>query len=218
MARSLAVTASQIPTTFISSDRVRRDLEVNMADWTINSGSNPSHGRTAKGTNPPAILYFQESTAVSSAVIKYGDIVSQDTTVSTGGFRIRRAYAAGGGGSDLLAVGQHIVGVATEGSTSNGAASTNGDGKVIGVAVAAPDVEFVAYLIGNAAVSASSLIGAQRCVRYDSTNHIYAIDSTNSTAALMTVTLTGIPQGTEGDTNGPVYFKFLSSNVSEAVS
>lgn len=188
-----------------------------MADWTINSGSNPSHGRTAKGTNTPALAYFQESTAASSAVIKLGDIVSQDTTVSTGGFRIRRAYAGGGNGANLLAIGQHIVGVATEGSTSDGSASTNGDGKVIGVAVAAPDVEYIGYLIGNSAISASSLIGQQKAVRYDSTNHIFAIDSTNSTAALVTVTLTGVPQGTEGDTNGPMYFKFLSSNVSEAV-
>jgi hypothetical protein len=43
------------------------------------------------------------------------------------------------------------------------------------------------------------------------------VDSTNSTAALVTITITGIPEGTVGSTNGPVYFKFLSSNVSEAV-
>ena len=188
-----------------------------MAEYTIGTGSNPAHGRSARGTGTPAIAYFQESTAVSTAVIKLGDIVSQDTTVSTGGFRVRRAYAGGGTTPNLLAVGQHIVGIATEGSTSDGAASTNGDGKVIGVAIAAPDVEFVGYLMSPSAVSASSLIGQQKCVRYDSTNHIFGIDSTNSTAALVTVTLTGVVEGTEGSTNGPMYFKFLSSNVSEAV-
>ena len=121
----------------------------------------------------------------------------------------------GGTGSDLLAIAQKIVGIATEGSTSDGASSTNGDGKKIGVAIAAPDVEFVAYL--STGVSASSLIGQQKSIRYNATHHIFLIDSTNSTTALVTATLTGVPNGTEGDTNGPMYFKFLSSNVSEAV-
>ena len=198
-----------------------------MADWTINADSNPRHGRTRKGADTPVIQYFQESSAVSTAVIKYGDIVSQDTTVSTGGFRIRRAYAGGGNGANLLAIGQHIVGVAAEGSTSDGNSSlVDGSSaapgaplnRQIGVFAAEPGVEYIGFLIGNSPVSASSLIGVQRCVRYDSTNHIFGVDSTNSTAALMTVTITGVVEGTNGDTNGPVYFKFLSSNVSEAVS
>ena len=198
-----------------------------MANWTINTDSNPSHGRSRKGASSPAISYFPESTAASTAVIKVGDICSQDTTVSTGGFRIRQAYRAGGTGSNLLAIGQHIVGVAAESSTGGGAltgGSSEGVGLVqtpkIGVFPADPETEFLGYLghIVAAAVSASSLIGLQRSVRYDSTNHVYLIDSTNSTVALRTVTITGIPDGTAGDTNGPVYFKFLSSNVSEAVS
>ena len=196
-----------------------------MADYTINTGSNPYHGRTRKGNATPSIGYFQEATCASTLVIKLGDIVSQDTSVTTGGFRIREAYRAGGNGSNLLQIGQHIVGVAVEASTSDGSAtwlSSEGSGLVqnrkIGVALADGDTEFVGYLIGDAAVSASSLIGQQKAVRYDSTNHIFGIDSTNSTAALVTVTITGVPEGTAGSTNGPVYFKFLSSNVSEAVS
>jgi hypothetical protein len=195
-----------------------------MADYTINTGSNPEHGRTRRGNAGPTLAYFPESTAASSAVIKVGDIVSQDTSVSTGGFRIRRAYHGGGNGANLLAIGQHIVGVAIEASTGDGTlsgGSSEGVGLVqkpmIGVAAADPETEFLGYLIGSNNVSASSLIGAQRAVRYDSTNHIFGVDSTNSTAALATVTITGVPQGTEGSTNGPVYFKFLSSNVSEAV-
>jgi hypothetical protein len=195
-----------------------------MADYTINTGSNPEHGRTRRGNAGPTLAYFPESTAASSAVIKVGDIVSQDTSVSTGGFRIRRAYHGGGNGANLLAIAQHIVGVAIEASTGDGTlsgGSSEGVGLVqkpmIGVAAADPETEFLGYLIGSNNVSASSLIGAQRAVRYDSTNHIFGVDSTNSTAALATVTITGVPQGTEGSTNGPVYFKFLSSNVSEAV-
>lgn len=195
-----------------------------MADYTINAYSNPEHGRSRRGASAPVVAYFQESTAASSAVIKLGDIVSQDTSVSTGGFRIKRAYHAGGNGGNLLAIGQHIVGVAVEASTSDGSLtglSSEGVGlvqnRMIGVAAADPETEFVGYLIGSNNVSASSLIGQQKAVRYDSTNHIFGVDSTNSTAALVTVTITGVPQGTEGSTNGPVYFKFLSSNVSEAV-
>lgn len=191
-----------------------------MADWTINADSNPRHGRTRFGAATPAIQYFQESSAVSTAVIKYGDIVSRDTTVSTGGFRIRRAYAAGGNGSNLLAVGQTIVGIAVEGSTSDGNSSlvdpsSSAPGsplnRQIGVAVAEPGCEFVGYL--TAGVSASSNNGDEFAVRYDSTNHVFLVDSTNSTAALVTVVQTGVPDGTIGDTNGPIYFKFLSSNV-----
>lgn len=192
-----------------------------MADWTINAGSNPSHGRTRFGAATPAIQYYQASTAVSTAVIKYGDIVSRDTTVSTGGFRIRRAYAGGGTGANLLAIGQTIVGIAVEADASDGSNSPLVDGssgtpgaalnRLIGVAVAEPGCEYLGYLTAGA--SASSNNGSERCVRYDSTNHVFLVDSTNSTAALMTVIQTGVPEGTVGDTNGPVYFKFLSSNV-----
>lgn len=191
-----------------------------MADWTINADSNPRHGRTRFGAATPAIQYFQESSAASTAVIKYGDIVSRDTTVSTGGFRIKRAYHAGGNGSNLLAIAQTIVGVAVEGSTSDGnsslvdassAAPGSALNRLIGVAVAEPGCEFVGYLTAGA--SASSNNGDEFAVRYDSTNHVFLVDSTNSTAALATVIQTGIPDGTVGDTNGPVYFKFLSSNV-----
>lgn len=201
-----------------------------MANWTLNTDSNPYHGRTRKGAATPVIQYFQESSAVSTAVIKLGDIVSQDTTVSTGGFRIRRAYAGGGQETNLLAIGQHIVGIAAEASTSNGnsslvdgssAAPGSPLNRLIGVFAAEPGAEFVGYLASTGAsqpVSASSLVGQTKAVRYDSTNHVFTVDGINSTVALHTVTITGIVEGTNGDTNGPVYFKFLSSNVSEAVS
>lgn len=198
-----------------------------MADWTLGTASNMSHGRSRKGAATPVLQYFQESTCPSTAVIKLGDIVSQDTNVSTGGFRVRRGYLGGGNESLLLGLGQHIVGIATEGSTGDGSAtgySSGGLGQVqnplIGVAIADGETEFLGFLASTAAtkpVSGSSLIGLTRAVRYDSTNHIYTVDNVNSTAAGHTVTITGIPNGTEGDTNGPVYFKFLSSNLSEAV-
>lgn len=194
-----------------------------MADWTINSGSNPSHYRTRHGAGAPAIRYFQESTAASTAVIKLGDIVSNDTVVTTGGFRIVRAPFNGGNGSNLLNT-TNVLGLAAEASTSTGSTagltdgSTNQAGaRMIGVFIAEPDVEYKGFLIGANNVSGSSLIGLQRAIRYDSTNAIYGVDSTNSTAALASVVITDVPLETVGDTNGPVIFKFLSTGVSPAV-
>lgn len=194
-----------------------------MADWTIGTGSNPSHGRTRGGAATPLIRYFVESTAASTAVIKYGDIVALDTVVSTGGPRVVRAPAGGGGGSNLLLTNA-LVGVAAEGSTSDGsttglvAGGTAGPRgqRQIGVYAAEPGAEYLGYL--SAGASHSTQIGTQKAVRYDSTNHVYLIDSTNSTAALAFVTITDIPDGYVGDTNGPVYFKFLSSNISAVVA
>jgi len=192
-----------------------------MADWTIGTGSVMTHGRTRYGAATPAIQYFQESTCPSTQVIKYGDIVSRDTTVSTGGLRVRRGYSSGGNGADLLLIAQTIIGIAAEGSTSDGSNSGNVDPsssapgtpirKKIGVFVAEAGCEFVGYLTAGA--SASSNNGDNFAVRFDSTNQVWLVDSTNSTVALVTVKQTGIPEGTEGDTNGPVYFKFLTSNV-----
>lgn len=187
-----------------------------MADFTVNSGSNPSHYLSAAVS--PQIRYFQESTAASTAVIKLGDIVSNDT-VTTTKFRIVRAPAGGGNGANILAT-TNVLGLAIEASTSDG--STNGldDAGVnrrIGVVVADPNTEFVGYLIGSNNVTGSSLVGTNKAVRFDSTNKIYAIDSTNSTAALLGVQITGIPDGTDGSTNGPVIFRFLSTWTSPIV-
>lgn len=180
-----------------------------MADWTINADSNPQFYRS--GASTPVIRYFEESTCASTAAIKYGDIVSNDT-VTTGKFRLVRAPFNGGGGSNLLNT-TNVVGLAAEASTASGSSGAN----KIGVFIAEPGAEYLGYLIGTNNVSGSSLIGTQKALRYDSTNHIYAIDSTNSTAALAAVVITDIPNGTDGDTNGPVVFKFLSTGVSPAV-
>lgn len=194
-----------------------------MADWTINADSNPSHYRSRGAAATPVIRFFQESTAASTAVIKVGDIVSNDTVVTTGGFRIVRAPFNGGNGGNLLNT-TNVVGLAAEGSTSSGSTAglTQGNlnqtgARMIGVFIAEPDAEYKGYLIGTDNASGSSLIGALRAIRYDSTNHIYGVDSTNSTAALASVVITDVPLETVGDTNGPVIFKFLSTGVSPAV-
>ena len=183
-----------------------------MADYTIGVDSNPYHGLTDGGATAPEIQYFQETTCASTAVIKRGDIVASDTLVSTLAYRIVRAPAGGGNGTNLLLTNA-IIGVAVEGSTSDGSTTglSNVNNRLIGVIPARQNTQFVGYL--SAGASDMSMVGTQKAIRYDSTNHVYMVDSTNSTAALVTVKQTGIPEGTEGDTNGPIYFKFLSSNV-----
>lgn len=189
-----------------------------MADWTINAYSNPQH--YGAGGNTPLIKYYQESTAASTAVIKAGDIVSFDTVVSSASFRIVRAPFNGGNGSNLLNT-TNVVGVAVEASTSDGSTTglANPRVRLIGVAVAEPNAEFVGYLNGDTAVAQgfSSHVGVAKAVRYDSTNHVYTIDSTNSTAALASVVITGIPEPNYGDTNAPAIFKFLSTGVAPGV-
>lgn len=186
-----------------------------MADYVITADSNPQH--YGAGANTPLIRYYQESTCVSTAVIKRGDIVSFDTVTSSASFRIRRAPFDGGTTPNLLNT-TNVVGVAVEASTSDGSTTglANPRVRLIGVAVAEPNAEFVGYLLGNGAADSTQL-GKLLAVRYDSTNHIYGVDSTNSTAALASVAITGIPEPTIGDTNGAVIFKFLSTGVSPAV-
>lgn len=195
-----------------------------MAKWTINANSNPQH--YGAGANTPLIKYYQESTAASTAVIKLGDIVSFDTVTSSNNFRVVRAPFDGGTTSAGTAVANllnttNVVGVAVEASTSDGSTTglANPRVRLIGVAVAEPNAEFVGYLNGDTAVAQgfSSHIGRAKAVRYDSTNHVYTIDSTNSTAALASIVITGIPEPNLGDTNGPAIFKFLSTGVSPAV-
>lgn len=188
-----------------------------MADYTINEYSNPSHYRSNAST--PVIRYFQESSCVSSKVIKAGDIVSNDTATTTK-FRIVRAPFDGGTTPNLLNT-TNVLGVALEASTSDGSTGTlddAGQNRRIGVAIAEPNAQFLGYLIGNDNVTGSSLIGTLKAIRYDSTNHIYGIDSSNSTVALQSVRIVGIPDGTDNSTNGPVIFVFQSSWTSPVVT
>src|SRR6185503_20620498 len=116
-----------------------------------------------------------------------------------GGFRLKRAPFDGGNGANLLNT-TNVVGVAIEASTSDGSTAglTQGNlnqvgNRMIGVAIAESGAEYLGYLIGANSASGSSLIGARRAVAYDSTNHVYVIDSTNSTAALASVIITDVP-------------------------
>lgn len=176
----------------------------------------------------PQIRFFQESTCAATAVIRPGDIVSFDTVVTTGTKRIVRAPSSGGAATNCLQLGvTSIVGVALEGSTSDGSttglgadgAKTNGVRK-IGVAIADGHTEFTGYLSSQGAQAlpvGSSLVGTNKAVVYDRVHHAFFIHSTNSTTADQAVTITDVDEANIGDTGGQVIFRFLSSNVSPAV-
>ena len=188
--------------------------------------------RNAYGS--PQIRYFQESTAVAAAACNIGDLVRSNTVVTTGGFRVKRDPSTGGGGANLAHIGgAMLMGICVEGTTGFSAAGaagfvddSSGPGKVrtrmIGVAVADGVTEYLGYFksggAGATPIAASSLIGLNRAVVFDSTLGRYFVDSTNSTVADAYVQITDFPDNALGDSGGvPVVFKFLSSNVHPAV-
>lgn len=208
-----------------------------MAQWTNSSGLWIRPWKTSHG-GPPAIRYFQESTSANSTtVIRIGDVVRRSTVTSTGGFRVVRDWSTAGNGGNLVHIGgAEVVGIAAQTSTlsdpSNGAASgfedpSSGVSKnrlppnSIGVYLADGLTEFIGYCYqGDTSIRAtSSLVGTVRPLQYDSTQNIYYVASTNSTAALANIRIIDIPDYALGDSGGfPVIFKFLSTQVLAAVN
>lgn len=198
-----------------------------MAKWAHSSGTIIRPYRSPLGA--PQIRQFQESTCAATAVIKIGDLVSFDTVVTTGTRRIVRTPSSGGTSTNLMQVGggRSFVGVAVEASTSDG--STTGLGangaksggvRMLSVAIADGHTEFLGYMstAGSSAVTESSLIGLNKCLLHDRALGRWFVDSTNSTVALVAIAITDVPPDNVGDTNGPVVFRFLSTNVSGAVA
>lgn len=199
--------------------------------------ANSSQSRMRPEATPwgsPHIRYFQESTAASTAVIRAGHVVSNNTVVTTGGQRIVRAPSSAGNGSHLLEVlTASLIGVAVEDSTSDGGttglvddssiAGNFASPRMIGVALADGITTYLGYFksggAGTTPRALSSLVGLNRPVILDSTLNLHFIDSTNSTVALVSAKIIGFPPNVLGDSGGvPCYFKFLSSNVNSAIN
>jgi hypothetical protein len=184
-----------------------------MAQWTLNAGNYFRPYRAMGGD--ARIRHFQCSTCASSDVITVGMVVNFNTVVTTGG-GIVQAPSSGGNGGNLLQVGiTSLIGIAAESDTSDGSTTglSNRYNRRIGVWLAADQTEFLGWCKG-AGVVGTTMIGQQKAIIYDTTLATYFIDSTNSTAALAAVTITDVPEYALESTNGPVVFKFLSSNIS----
>jgi len=199
-----------------------------MSQWLNSSNDVMQPYRSPWGS--PQVRYFQESTCVTSAVIKAGDIVVNNTIVTTGTFRIVRALADGGAGANLLdsTITDGYIGVALADSTSDGSTTALGaDGlyngvRMIPVAVFDGVTEFIGNfktaVTAGADIALSSLIGLRRAIIYDSTLHRFYVDSTNSTVANVTCVITDIPNTEIGSCGGsPVIFKLLSTNAHRAI-
>lgn len=178
----------------------------------------------------PRIRHFQESTCASSKVIRCGDPVTFDTVVTTGYARILRAPSSQGAAGNLLENGiRSLVGIALADSTSIGStdglladgAAGNSQIRQIPVAVADGLTEFSIQISSVGAtplVAASSMIGKVYPLEINRTFNRWFLSSTNvSTAADLSIVVTDVPPGNIGDTGGTVYFKFLSTMVSQAV-
>jgi len=186
-----------------------------MADWTASSNSFVRPYRSPKGA--PAIRYFEASTAATASLIKTGFLVQFDTAVASASHRIVKAQTTGGGGGNLLGInGDKLLGVAIESDASDGSTGS-GPSKKLGVALFDGETEFMAYVRGTGPVT-STMIGQNRSIIYDSTNKIFQVDSTNSTAALQTAIITDVPDAYIGDTGAPVAFKIVLSTLVSPVA
>jgi hypothetical protein len=177
----------------------------------------------------PVIRHFAESTCASSAVIRRGDPVTFDTVVTTGNLRIVKAPSSQGNAGNLLQNGiRSLVGIAMADSTSDGGivglssnGARQGAERMIPVAVADGLTEFSVQISSVGAtpkVVSSTLIGGVYPLELNRTHQRWFLSSTNlSTAADLSVVITDVPSEMIGDTGGLVYFKFLSTMVSQAV-
>lgn len=202
-----------------------------MAQWTNSSGSFMRPYRSPWGA--PTVKYYQESTAAGTATIRTGHLVSNNTVITTGGQRVVRAPSSAGNGANLLEVlTGSLLGVCVDPSTSNGSTTGLVDDssvandpirtRMIGVALADGVTEFLGYFksggAGTTPRAFSSLVNLNYPIILDSTLNLYFIDSTNSTAALVSAKIVDFPPNVLGDSGGvPCVFKFLSSNVNRAV-
>lgn len=183
-----------------------------MADVTHSSRSCIRVGRVAKGS--ARMLAFEESTCASTAVISFGNVVVFDSTGATTGIhRIIRASSAADGTPFLAS---NIVGVAAQGSTSDGSTTGLGTrGRDINVYVADPGTEFE---FPTKVVIASTIVGSAMELTWDSTSNFNYV-ATNSTAGDARVYITGISAKSQvGDTGGWLLGRFHSSAVNAAFS
>jgi hypothetical protein len=184
---------------------------VSMADYTLSSRDCFQAYRSRKGA--PQIRAFQESTAASTAVIAFGNVVQLDGGSTGDAHRIIRC-SSGTGTAPLLLGG--IVGVAAQGSTSDGSSSAQAAYDIrrqLSVWVQDADTEFKAP---TRDVIRASMIGLGCEVNWDSTLNINLV-SIASTSGDARFTITDILPATIGDTGGYVIGRFHSTAVSAVV-
>lgn len=179
-----------------------------MADFVHSSRSCIRVARTSKGA--PSIRNYEASTAVSTALVAYGQVVSFDLTSSATHRLVRCSTAAGA--NPILT--NTIAGISAGADTSDGSTLGLGPNRTLPVYIADPDTEF---LFPTKLVIASTMIGVgNNVLLWDSTLNIHHL-GVNSTAGDARAYITGIDTTRLGDTGGFVYGRFFSSAVSPIV-
>lgn len=181
-----------------------------MADYTLSSRDYPSAYRSRKGS--PQIRSFQESSCASTATIQFGNVVQLDGGSSGDAHRIIRC-SSGTGTAPLLLAG--IVGVAAQGSTSDGSTATLTPytNRHLSVWVADADTEFK---FPTREVIRPAMIGLGCEVNWDSTLNISLV-SLASTAGDARFVITDVLPATIGDTGGYVIGRFHSTAVASVI-
>lgn len=179
-----------------------------MADFTHSSRSCITPKRTYKGS--PSIASFEASTAVSTALIQYGQVVSFDLE-SSATHRVVRCSTASGA-TPILSTS--IAGVSASADTSDGSTLGLGPNRTVSVYLADDDAEFS---FPTKIVLASTIIGLGYELSWDSTLGIHHL-TVNSTAGDQKVYITGFDNSKAGDTGGFVYGRFFSTAVSPIVA
>lgn len=181
-----------------------------MADLIHSSRSQVRVYRSARGSAP--VQAFEESTCASTGVIAAGNVVVRDSTgAATASHRIIRCSSATDGTPYLAS---EIIGVAAQGSTSDGSTTGLGTaGRKLPVFLANPGTEFLFPFKGTIA---SSLVGTSMELTWDSTSGFNYV-GTNSTAGDPRVYITEVVSPA-GDTGGWLAGRFHSSAVYAAFS
>lgn len=184
-----------------------------MADNTLSSLSVAYPYRSRYGTYQ--FMDFEESTGVSTAAIRYGDVVQFDVNQATANHRVVKSSTMANAPN---VVSTAFLGIAVETSTgigSNGATSGVGTNKKLKVCLATSQTEF--WFPTKSSAVTSTVINTRRALAYDSTLGIFYVDIGNSTAGDAGVVITEVPNpGT--DANNPVIAKFLSTGVARLIS
>lgn len=191
-----------------------RARSVALAQITHSTRTTPQPFRSRGGTFDHRT--FVESTCISSAAIRYGDVVQFDVNVATANHRIVKSSTMANQPNVLSTA---FLGIAVEGSVDVGssiAAGSEGGGSKLLVCIGNVNTEFKwpTKLAGTAHLS--SLVGTRRAIAYDSTLGMFYADVANSTAGDASLVITDVID--PGTTNGYVAAKFLSTAVSRLIS
>lgn len=180
-------------------------------DLTNSSRTTPRPYRSRKGDF--TISHFEPSTCVSTALIKYGDVVQFDVNVSSNNFRIVKSSTMANAPNVLSTA---FIGLALDADASDGSTTNQGTKQKVAVVLADSQTEFLFPTKATVAQHASTLVNTRRAIGYDSTLGMFYCDVANSTAGDATLIITEVLD--PGSSNGQVVAKFVSTNVARFVS